>query len=173
MSATRGHLELAAGTALALGGDRWVVQELLPGSGAVVLSGPDGEFRQWPLGRLLTRLRLESGERGRVQQSPQLTDLPDDQVERLRLRVAHALEADCGFRSGDPQCPEPGEPRPQYDPTISTKQQRLRRKAAELKALNPREARRLGLEGVSERTLRRLADAYWESGGIRGCIDGR
>ncbi|WP_371476402.1 hypothetical protein [Kitasatospora sp. NBC_00315] len=172
VSATGGHLELTAGTALELGGDRWVVRELLPGSGAVVLSRPDGEVRQWPLGRLLTRLRAE-GKRGRNQQSPQLTDLSDDQVERLRLRVAHALEADCGFRSGDPQCPEPGEPQPQYDPATSTKQQRLRCKAAELKALNPREARRLGLEGVSERTLRRLADAYWESGGVQGCIDGR
>ncbi|MGW1049415.1 transposase [Streptomyces sp. NPDC002521] len=76
----------------------------------------------------------------------------------MRLRVAHALEADCGFRSGDPTCPAPGEPRPEYDPQTTNRLERFRTKAAELRRLAPQEAALLGLEYVSDRTLRRIAD---------------
>ena len=45
-------------------------------------------------------------------------------------------------------------------------------KAAELNALGGKEAALLGLGSVSERTLRRMADA-WKDRGPAGCIDGR
>jgi hypothetical protein len=175
VSSDGGHLELVPGAELDLDGSRWKVLEVLAGSGEVVLSGAGGEVRTWPLGRLLVgRVRAHADRTPGVAQSASLEDLDDDRLERLRLRVAHALEADCGFRSGDPACPESGEPRPQYDPAITTKQQRLRRKETELAALHAREARRLGLDQMSARTLRRLADDWWEGGRrLESCIDGR
>src|SRR6266581_7695769 len=105
-------------------------------------------------------------------QPPVLDDLTDYQREVVRLRVAHLLEAETGFRSGDPLQPGPGEPRPVYDPRATTLGQRRRAKAAELKALGTGEAALLGLGQVSERTLERMA-AAWKDRGPGGCIDGR
>ena len=45
-------------------------------------------------------------------QPPVLDDLTDYQRQVVRLRVAHLLEAETGFRGGDPLRPGPGEPRP-------------------------------------------------------------
>lgn len=168
------HLELAVGAVLDLDDGAWTVVEVRAGSGAVVLTSAGGELRIWPLGRLLGKVRVSTGEPARAGQAPSLEDLDEGQVEVLHLRLAHALEADCGFRSGDPRWPEPGEPRPRYDPAVTTKQQRMARKEAELAALHPREARRLGLDRLGVRTLRRLADAWWEGGcRLEACIDGR
>lgn len=101
-----------------------------------------------------------------------IEDLTEDQQRRLWLRVEHVLEAETGFRSGDPRDPRPGEPRAGYDPATSTAGQRRRAKVAELRALGRDDAAMLGLAQVSERTLKRLAAAYWRSG-VAGCIDGR
>ena len=92
-------------------------------------------------------------------QPPALDDLTGYQREVVRLRVAHLLEAETGFRSGDPLHPEPGEPRPAYDPRTTMLGQRRQAKAAELNALGGEEAALLGLGSVSERTLRRMAAA--------------
>ena len=105
-------------------------------------------------------------------QPPVLDDLTDLQRQVVWLRVAHLLEAETGFRSGDPLRPEPGEPRPGYDPRSTTLGQRRRAKAAELQALGGEEAAVLGLGQVSERTLERMA-AAWKDRGPAGCIDGR
>ncbi|MDF3146458.1 MULTISPECIES: hypothetical protein [unclassified Streptomyces] len=63
------------------------------------------------------------------------TDLTESQLERARLRAAHMLEAQTGYRSGHPARALPGEPRPAYDPERTTLAQRRRAKAEELKAL--------------------------------------
>ncbi|HEY9369084.1 MAG TPA: hypothetical protein VIU94_11670, partial [Streptomyces sp.] len=61
-----------------------------------------------------------------------------------------------GFRSGDPFRPEPGEPRPEYDPDRTTLTERRAAKAAELSALRPEETRLLlGVAHVGVRTLER------------------
>lgn len=82
------------------------------------------------------------------------------------------LEAETGFRSGDPCDPRPDEPRPGYDPAATTVEQRRRTKVAELAVLGGDEALMLGLAQVSERTLRRWAAAFWQRGPV-GCVDGR
>ena len=105
-------------------------------------------------------------------QTPVMEDLTPTRQEQLRLRVAHLLEAETGFRRGDPRQALPGEPHPAYDPAITTLGQRRRAKVAELGRLGRDEARMLGLEQVSERTLERLAAAY-QRFGIIGCVDGR
>lgn len=53
----------------------------------------------------------------------------------VRLRAAHVLETETGFRGGDPLRPGPGEPRPAFDPQATTLGQRRRAKIAELQAL--------------------------------------
>src|SRR5260370_33316630 len=57
-------------------------------------------------------------------------------------------------------------------PDATTFASRPAAKAAELRALGPELRRIAGLAAVSERTLRRWAEAYWRFG-IAGCIDGR
>jgi hypothetical protein len=88
------------------------------------------------------------------------------------MRVAHLLEVETGYRSGDPLTTAAGEPRPAYDPAVTTLRDRRLAKVAELQALGGEEARLLGLDRISERTLQRLAAAYREFGAI-GCVDGR
>ena len=54
----------------------------------------------------------------------------------LELRLAHLLELDPGFRSGDPFQAGPGEPRPEYDPgLVPLVTDRRLAKVAELAAL--------------------------------------
>ncbi|MCX5216234.1 transposase [Kitasatospora sp. NBC_00240] len=163
-----GHVEVGPGAVLRLEDGEWTVRDVLTASGEVVLVSADGGVRVWTLGLLAGKVRGGSGP------TVAREDLSEDQLVLLRIRVAHALEADCGFRSGDPARPEPGEPREGYDPLVTTKEQRLGRKVAELAGLHPAEAGRLGLEQVSERTLRRLA-GQWRDGGQRleACADGR
>ena len=109
---------------------------------------------------------------GRVGQPSGVEDLTAEQQQRLWLRVGHVLEAETGFRSGDPSQPGPGEPRPGFDPAVTTVRGRRLAKVTALRALGRDEAALLGLDQVSERTLKRLAAAYWRCGPA-GCIDGR
>lgn len=101
-----------------------------------------------------------------------LGDLTSVQRDRLRMRVEHLLEAETGFRSGDPLRPAPGEPRACYDLSSTTLGQRRRAKVAELRSLGRAEARLLGLDQISDRTLQRMAAAYHARGPM-GCVDGR
>lgn len=77
----------------------------------------------------------------------------------MELRLAHLLEAETGFRSGDPFRAGSGEPRPGYDPVlVPLVTDRRNAKVAELAMLRQREpehARMLGLDKVSLRTLER------------------
>ncbi|NEB40128.1 hypothetical protein [Streptomyces sp. SID14515] len=86
--------------------------------------------------------------------------------------MAHLLEVGTGFRSGNSEDPRPGEPRPCYDPAITTLTERRWAKVAELAAMDRQEARLLGLDRVGYRTLIR-----WERGrersGLIGCADDR
>ncbi|WP_307843578.1 transposase [Streptomyces sp. B15] len=168
MTGRSGLLELAPGMLLVLEGASWSVKALDPVTGTVELVDTEGQLRSCSAGRLLDLLRVPE-EDLRPVQSPRLEDLEENEQERMRLRVAHALEADCGFRSGDRACPAPGEPRPEYDPGLTTRLGRFERKAAELRQLSGEEARLLGLQYVSARTLRRIADeCRSDPAGLRG-----
>lgn len=101
-----------------------------------------------------------------------LGDLTPPQRERMRMRLEHLLEAETGFRGGDPAHALPGEPQARYNPATATLGQRRRAKVAELRALGGDEARLLGLGQISERTLERWAASLRESG-IAACADGR
>ncbi|MGW2696644.1 hypothetical protein [Streptomyces sp. NPDC001296] len=93
-------------------------------------------------------------------------------MTRARIREAHLLEVQTGYRSGSRHWAQPGEPRPEYDPAHTTLAERRRTKAAELKELDRQEAKHLGLEWFSERTLKRMAAQYAEHG-LMGLADGR
>ncbi len=108
---------------------------------------------------------------GSGRQPAALDDLSSLRQEQVRLRFAHVMEAETGFRSGDRFRALPGEPRSQYDPATTSLAARRRAKATELKALGAGEAALLGLTHVSERTLRRQAAAVRRSGAA-GLISG-
>jgi hypothetical protein len=178
MTGQAGLLELSAGSALLLGGREWTVAAIEPQYGRVLLRS--GGEERWRSIRWLAHhpdCRPVPDDDAVVParpagQPPVLDDLTGYQREVVRMRVAHLLEAETGFRGGDPLRPEPGEPRPGYHPRSTTLGQRRRAKAAELKALGGEEAALLGLGKASERTLERMA-AAWKDRGPAGCIDGR
>ena len=178
MAGQPGLVELSAGSALLLGGREWTVSSVEPQYGRVLLRS-GGEERRRSIRWLAHHPDCrpvpddDAAAPGRPPgQPPVMEDLTGYQREVVRLRVAHLLEAETGFRSGDPLHPEPGEPRPVYDPRTTMLGQRRRAKAAELNALGGEEGALLGLGSVSERTLRRMAEG-WKDRGPAGCIDGR
>ncbi|OII66687.1 hypothetical protein [Streptomyces sp. CC77] len=105
-------------------------------------------------------------------QRPRSEDLQEHDLTRAKIRMAHLLEVQTGYRSGSRYWAQPGEPRPEYDPEHTTLTERRRAKVAELKGLDRREAKQLGLEWISERTLERMAAQYAECG-LMGLVDGR
>ncbi len=105
-------------------------------------------------------------------QRPRGGDLEGHDLERARIRMAHLLEAETGYRSGSRYWARPGEPKPEYDPERTTLAGRRRAKVAELEKLDRQEARQLGLERISERTLERMAARHAEHG-LMGLADGR
>jgi hypothetical protein len=171
-------LDLSPGIRLLLNGTDWTVESLAPQHGQVLLRRDDGEWLRAPIRSLVNdpgcRVAVDTSvhamDRGR--QPAGLGDLAAEAREQLHLRVAHMLEAETGFRSGDPRWALAGEPRAGYDPQATTLAQRRDAKVAELRALGPDQARMLGLEQVSQRTLRRWAAAYRRFG-MLGCVDGR
>ncbi|WP_128819344.1 DDE-type integrase/transposase/recombinase [Streptomyces sp. S063] len=104
--------------------------------------------------------------------TPLVEELTEQDLARLRIRLEHLMEVETGFRSGSRHWARPDEPRPAFDPATTNLGERRLAKVAELGALPETEAARLGLESVSERTLKRMAARYRESGLI-GLVDGR
>lgn len=102
-----------------------------------------------------------------------LADLTEQRQAQVRLRVEHMLEAETGYRSGDPRHPGLGEPKALYDPERTSLVARRKAKVAELKAMNRVEAEMLCLDKMSYRTLERLAAHYWPRESVADCIDGR
>jgi hypothetical protein len=152
-------LDLAPGAGVVLDGLEWTVERAEPQLGHVVLTTASGErmratFRfliNHPSRRQSTRSAALASGRGR--QPATEADLTPHQRELVRLRVAHLLEVETGFRGGDPQRPGPGEPKPCYEPATTTLTQRRQAKADELAALDPDQTRLLGLHKVGYRTL--------------------
>ncbi len=124
-----------------------------------------------PRCRPSSRTAAEGANRGR--QLASWSDVKPEKRPLMEQRFAHLMEINCGFRSGDPFRPEPGEPRPESDPDHTTLTERREAKAAELSVLRPEEAKLLlGVAHVGARTLER-----WEKRrrkyGIVGCADHR
>jgi transposase InsO family protein len=179
MSQPGAPLVLSAGSSLTFADLEWTVESFEPHLGQVHLARPDGQ-------RLSTTVRALVSGPGWDQRASQagpaaasqgwhpggLDDLTGQQRELVMMRYAHLMEAETGYRGGDPLRAGPGEPRPLYDPAVTTLTQRREAKVAELKALGPDQARMLGLEQVSVRSLKRWAGECRRFG-MAGCIKGQ
>jgi len=140
--------------------------------------GDGGRQRQTSIAALMrhrdcrasSRSSQRAAERGR--QPATWKDLTGQQQRLVELRLTHLLEAETGFRSGDPFRPAPGEPRPEYDPAlVPLVTARRDAKVAELAAMReqePQHARLLGLDRISLRTLERWTARYYRWG-VMGC----
>ncbi|MFF7865541.1 transposase [Streptomyces qaidamensis] len=99
-------------------------------------------------------------------------NLTQHDLARVQIRQEHLLEVETGYRSGSRFWARPDEPRPAFDPAQTTLTERRLAKVRELRELGPQEAKQLGLESISERTLRRMAAQHAEQG-LAGLADGR
>ena len=113
MGGQPGLLELSAGSVLRLDGTEWTVAAIEAQHGRVLLSA--GEDKRWRSIRWLAHhpdcQADPDGAAGPARpagQPPSLDDLTGYQREVVRLRVAHLLEAETGFRGGDPRTPALG-----------------------------------------------------------------
>jgi hypothetical protein len=172
-------LDLAPGAAVVLDGVEWAVERAEPHLGHVALTSVEGERMRVNLRFLINhpdcrQSTRSSGEpaSARGRQPATEWDLTPRQRELTRLRVAHLLEVETGFRSGDRLRARADEPKPCYDPAATTLTQRRRAKVAELTALDPDQARLLGLDKISYRTLIRWEARRRRFGAI-GCADHR
>ena len=179
MSGTgRGLVELSAGSRVVLAGTQWQVRELEPQTGRVLLRRDDGQELSTTIRALISRgdcRPVPADDEGlahsRGRQPAGLEDLTVRQRELVTSRYAHLMETETGYRSGSPLHALPGEPRPDYDPSVTTLGQRRLAKVAEMAALGADSAAMLGLARISERTLTRWA-GQCRRYGITGCIDG-
>lgn len=109
-----GSLDLAPGAALVLDGQEWTAEWAEPQFGRVVLLDDDGRRFPTTMRFLMNhpdcRALSTAGEvaAGRGRQQPTLADLNEHQRAVVTLRLAHLLEAETGFRGGDPMRPGPG-----------------------------------------------------------------
>lgn len=173
-------LDLVEGAAVAFDGVDWSVECVEPQFGRVRLVGNAGESTQesfrWlvnhPTLRVVQPIVRPEPDFG-VGQPVRLEDLEPEEQDRVRMRVAHVLEAETGYRSGTPHVALPGEPRPAYDPATTTPGQRRRSKAAELAAMDRDEARMLGLAHMGLSTLNHLGPLSRTSALVTACIDRR
>ncbi|MFF8536932.1 transposase [Streptomyces sp. NPDC015532] len=178
--AARGFLQIARGRRIELNGVEWTIEDVQGQFGRLILVDADGRAEtrsfRWLINHADLRLLPTVEEPRRpspVRVQPKtVADLTDDQLERARLRAAHVLEAETGFREGHPARALPGEPRPAYDPDRTTLTQRRYAKAAETRAMHGPEAVRLGLHHLSYRTLERLSALSGDSL-LLACADGR
>lgn len=172
-------MQIAPGRRVALNGVEWTVDNVHGQLGRLVLVDDDGRTEtrsfRWLINHADLRLlpTVESGRSSPVARQPRtLADLTKDQLERARLRAAHVLETETGFREGHPARALPGEPRPAYDPDRTTLTQRRYAKAAEMEAMPRPEAVQCGLQHLSYRTLVRLSGLAGDSL-LLACADGR
>jgi hypothetical protein len=174
-------LNLRRGSRVVIDGEEWEVTLLLPYLGRLRIrpaAAGRGAEREVTIQSLIrnpdcwpstSTADLPSSSRGL--QPATLEDITDAQRAVVAVRYAHVMEAETGFRSGDPDRALPGEPRPGYDPDAANLTQRREAKAAELAALPTEEAAVLGLAHVSVRTLKRWGSLAKENR-IEGLISG-
>lgn len=149
---------IEVGSRLAHDGELWTVVGME--AGCVVLSGARGSCRRVLTATLLadrtTRL-LGAQEVAPPPVGSLLDDLSEAERVQLLDRLGHVREVLTGYRSGCAELAGPGEPRPEYDPSLPQKE-RYRSKGTDL--------------GVGSRTIERWVAAVREAGPI-GLVDGR
>jgi hypothetical protein len=92
--------------------------------------------------------------------------LPEHEQRRARAKEAHIHEARTGYRSGSSEKALRHEPRKQYDPALTSQEQRWEAKARELRRHTSDKL------NLSARRLRELASAY-DKVGVWGLVDRR
>lgn len=154
-----GRSRLAVGARVAYDGRVWRVVELSPPE--VLLDDAAGELRRVDVGHLLagpgSRVLPGDGAADQPGVGVGLAGLAAAERERLRERAGHVREVLTGYRWGDAELAQEGEPRPQYGPGTA-RLERYRAKAAEL--------------NVSERTVRRWVHRF-ATDGPAGLLDER
>jgi hypothetical protein len=109
-------LDVSAGAVVTLDGAGWTVDLVEPHYGMVTLTR--GGERMRVSMRFLLHHQTRSPSRAalaadRGRQSRAAADLTPFQRDLARLRMAHLLEVETGYRSGDPGRAAPGEPKPE------------------------------------------------------------
>lgn len=137
----------------------WIIQTV------TLLRAGDDERITWTLDEVHACRVSAFG--GRPTAPPRIELLRAEDRKIAQRRLAHALEAATGYRSGTPDVALPHEPRPQYDPERTPAYQRRAAKAEEL-ATDPDKAEVL----MSAATLRRIAERH-HRGEADAAIDGR
>jgi transposase InsO family protein len=159
MTARPGVTTVTTGTVIVYDGEAWTVSGIE--AGRLLLAGARGRSLLADTAALLadpsTRLPGTGGGGEPAACGPLLDSLPAADRGELAVRVRHLREALTGYASGTPAAAGPGEPRPEYDPSLPLLD-RYQAKAAEL--------------GVSRRTVQRWAAALQDSGPA-GIADGR
>ena len=159
MTARPGVATVTTGTVIVYDGEVWTVSGIE--AGRLLLAGARGRSLLADTAALLadpsTRLPGTGGGGEPAACGPLLDSLPAADRGELAVRVRHLREALTGYASGTPAAAGPGEPRPEYDPSLPLLD-RYQAKAAEL--------------GVSRRTVQRWAAALQDSGPA-GIADGR
>ncbi|MER7151403.1 transposase [Streptomyces lydicus] len=179
MASSNGLLRVSPGRRIALNGVDWTIESVEAHLGRLVLADGSGRVEarsfRWLINhpdlRVLENME-EASRSGLARQPRSLADLTPNQLERARIRAEHVLETATGFRDGHPSRARPGEPRPAYDPDLTTLTARRHAKAAEVKAMPVQEATLLGLKGLGVRTLEMLTKLSGESL-LLACADGR
>jgi transposase InsO family protein len=100
----------------------------------LILRSEAGHLRSADLVDLLSApdFELDGAELGdEIATSTLLDTLTDRERKKLDKRLADLNEVLTGYRSGDPENALPSEPRPEYDPSTTTQEQRISAKAHE------------------------------------------
>ncbi|WAX78338.1 TnsA-like heteromeric transposase endonuclease subunit [Streptomyces sp. KMM 9044] len=152
---TGAAVRVGVGTRLKYDGEVVVVEQMFGSAAGNEVLVRDGQGRRF---RLSLREVLSSGRAQVIATGPGpeadddrdtasvlFAQLSDEKLAEVRERAAHVNEVLTGFRSGNAELAEPGEPRPQYAATVP-KMQRYEMKAAEL--------------DVSVRTIKRWVRAF-------------
>lgn len=180
---TAASWDLSVGSELIVNGAPWQVAKFQPEAGKIVLHQSDGtpwqttvrELMHHPAVRPSTRTRKDLPAASRGRQPKSMLDLPADKHRLAMLRVEHLHEVETGFRSGDPFRALPWEPKPDYDPDVTTLTERRHAKVRELRqaaVAHPCQAAEQRLDKVSYRTLVRWGLGLRKFGPV-GCADDR
>lgn len=152
-----GAAAITTGTGLVWDGEAWTVTGIE--AGRLMLRSTRGKTVLADTASVLadptTRLSGTGDEPAAC--GPLLDSLTTAERDNLAVRLRHVREALTGYASGVASSPGPGEPRPEYDPSLPL-MDRYQAKAAEL--------------GVTVRTMQRWVAALQESGPA-GVADGR
>lgn len=152
-------LKLAVGSRVWYDGEAYTVVGL--DRSAARLRGRSGNLTLIAVGELLDRGEI-LGEGGKGPfpslRADALEGMTDAARKLAESRLSYLREAETGYRSGDPEDPAPDEPRPGYDPALTSLTERVRTKASET--------------GCSVSTLHRWRKDY-RDGGLHALADGR